>query len=83
MAQGEKRGRAGQRLGNWQTGPARQRERRGARVKKPAPIGRPHWVASERGGGAQEGELLLAGGVRVSVGAGARARGLAGSSWAG
>jgi hypothetical protein len=38
-----------QRLNNWRTGPARQRERRSARVKKPAPTGRPHWAASERG----------------------------------
>jgi hypothetical protein len=33
--------------------------------------------------GAREGELPLTGGVHLSGGAGARARGLAGSSWAG
>jgi hypothetical protein len=44
------KGRSGQRLSNWRTRPTRQRERRGARVKKPAPIGRPHSAASEREG---------------------------------
>jgi hypothetical protein len=46
----ERRGRAGQRLSNLRTGPARQRERRGAWVMKPAATGRPHWATSERGG---------------------------------
>jgi hypothetical protein len=35
-------GRAGQQLGDWRTGPARQREKRGARAKKPAPTTWPH-----------------------------------------
>jgi hypothetical protein len=36
------KGRSGQRLSNWRTEPARERERRSARVKKLAPTGRPH-----------------------------------------
>jgi hypothetical protein len=41
-------------------------------------------LGSERGmEGAREGELPLTGGVRLSDGAGARARGLAGPAWAG
>jgi hypothetical protein len=40
-------------------------------------------LGSERGReGAREGELPLTGGVRLSDGAGARARGLAGPTWA-
>jgi hypothetical protein len=48
------KGRSGQRLSNWRTGPASQRERRSARVKELAPTGRPHWAASERGGRGRE-----------------------------
>jgi hypothetical protein len=44
------KGRSGQRLSNWGTGPARQRERRSARVKKLVPTSRPHWAASAREG---------------------------------
>jgi hypothetical protein len=40
-AEREKRGRVWQRLSAWQTGPVRQRERRGARAKKLALIDRP------------------------------------------
>jgi hypothetical protein len=41
-------------------------------------------LGSERGReGAHEGELLLIGAVRLSDGAGARACGLAGPTWAG
>jgi hypothetical protein len=41
-------------------------------------------LGSERGReGARERELPLTGGVRLSSGAGARARGLAGPTWAG
>jgi hypothetical protein len=35
-------GRAGQRLGDWRTGPARQREKRAARAKKPVSTAWPH-----------------------------------------
>jgi hypothetical protein len=43
-------GRSGQRLGDWQSGPARQRETWSARVKKLAPTGWPHWQRGrERG----------------------------------
>jgi hypothetical protein len=38
----------GQRLGDWRTRPTRQRGKRGARAKKPAPTAWPHWAASER-----------------------------------
>jgi hypothetical protein len=44
-----------ERMGAWgngsapgRAGPARQRGKRGARAKKPAPTTRPHWAASER-----------------------------------
>jgi hypothetical protein len=73
-----RKGCAGQRLGGCRSGPTRQRE--SARVKetgadKSAPLG------SEREReGAREGELPLTGGVRLSGGAGAPARGLAGLS---
>jgi hypothetical protein len=46
-AEREEKGCAGQRLGDWRSGPARQRESAGGR--KRAPTDRPHWVASERG----------------------------------
>jgi hypothetical protein len=53
-------------------------------VKKPAPTGHPQWVESEReGGSTREREVPLTGGSHLSGGAGARARGLAGPSWAG
>jgi hypothetical protein len=66
-----RKGCAGQRPGDWRTGPARQRERERAGKKtgadKLAPLG------SERGReGAREGELPLTSGVRLSDGAGAR-----------
>jgi hypothetical protein len=47
-AQREKRGHAGQWLSDWRTGPARQRERRSVRVKKPMPIGWPQRAEGER-----------------------------------
>jgi hypothetical protein len=53
-------------------------------VKKPAPTGRPQWAESKREReSVRERELPLTGGVRLSGGAGVRARGLAGSSWVG
>jgi hypothetical protein len=69
----------GQRLGTSEPGP-RDRERGCARVKKTgtdrlAPLGSEREKESAR-----EGELPLIGGVRLSGGAGARARGLAGLS---
>jgi hypothetical protein len=63
--------RTGQRLGAWQTGPARQRGKRGARAKKPTPIAWPHWAASEREG-TRERELPLTGGSHLSGSTGAR-----------
>jgi hypothetical protein len=67
-----KRGGAGQRLGNWRTGPMRQRKSGSARVKRTGvdmlvPLG------SEREReGVCERELPLTGGVRLSGSAGAR-----------
>jgi hypothetical protein len=67
-----RKGRSGQWLGNWRSGPTRQREGGSARAKqtgadRSAPLG------SEREReGACEGELPLTGGVRLSASAGAR-----------
>jgi hypothetical protein len=74
------KGRSGQRLSNWRTGTARQREEGSAGeetgVDRSAPLG------SEREReGAREGEPPLTGGVRLSGGAGAWARGRA--AWLG
>jgi hypothetical protein len=77
--EGEERGARGNGSAIGEPGP-RGRERGSARVKKPAPTGRPHWAASKRES-AREKELPLTGGVRLSGGAGARARGLAGPVW--
>jgi hypothetical protein len=44
------KGHAGQRLGAWQSGPARQRKKRDVQAKQLAPTSRPHWAASEREG---------------------------------
>jgi hypothetical protein len=58
----------------------RNREREGANgQRKLAPTGWPHWAASKRER-ARVGESPLTGGVRLSGGTGARARGLAGLS---
>jgi hypothetical protein len=43
----------------------------------------PQRLESERGSARGRGDLPLTGGVRLSSGAGARARGLAGPTWAG
>jgi hypothetical protein len=51
----------GQRLDDWQDRPARQREKRGARVKKPAPIAWTYWAERVREG-AWGRELTLTGG---------------------
>jgi hypothetical protein len=77
------RGRAsarGQRLGDWQNGPAKQREKRCARAKKPAPTTWPHRAASERERErrVRGRELPLTGGSHLSGDVGARAWGLAG-----
>jgi hypothetical protein len=66
-----KKGRVGQRLGDWRSGPVRQRERESAGEgnlrRKSAPLG------SEREReGAREGELPLTGGARLLDGAGTR-----------
>jgi hypothetical protein len=71
----------GQRLGDWQNGPAKQREKRGARAKKPTPTAWPHWAASERERRVRGRELLLTSGSHLVGGAGSRARGLARPSW--
>jgi hypothetical protein len=47
--------RAGQRLGDWQNGPVKQREKRGARAKITVPTAWPHWAAREREESAGEG----------------------------
>jgi hypothetical protein len=77
-AEREEKGCAGQQLGDWRSGPVRQRESARGRktgADRSAPLG------SEREReGAREGELPLTGGVRLSDGMGARARGLAGLS---
>jgi hypothetical protein len=54
-----------------------KREGEGTGTDRSAPLG------SERERGAWERELPLTGGVHLSGGAGTRARGLAGPSWAG
>jgi hypothetical protein len=75
-------GHSGQRLSNWRTGPVRQREKGRAGeeigVDRSAPLGSERERESAR-----ERRLPLTGGVRLSGGAGTRARGLAGPSWAG
>jgi hypothetical protein len=76
-----RKGRVGQRLGDQRSKPTRQRE--GARVKKTAPTGWPQLAESERESARGRRDLPLTGGVRVSGGAGTRARGLAGPTWAG
>jgi hypothetical protein len=77
-----RKGCAGQLLDDWRSGPTRQRERE--RTGKKTGADRLAPLGNERGReGAREGELLLAGGVRMSDGAGAQACGLAGSTWAG
>jgi hypothetical protein len=63
---------------HWRSGPTKQRERGSERAKETsadrlAPLGSERERARER-------ELPLTGGVRLSGGAGARARGLAGLS---
>jgi hypothetical protein len=80
-----KEGRSGQRLDDWRSGPARQREKGSARAKENwrRQIGPSGQRARERESACGRGELPLIGGVRLSCGAGARARGLAGLSWAG
>jgi hypothetical protein len=69
-AQRDKKGHAGQWLGDWRSGPATQRERERAKetgVDRSVPLG------SERGReGAREAELPLTGGVRLLGDAGAR-----------
>jgi hypothetical protein len=76
-------GRAGQRLGIWKSGPARQRMKRGARARKPVPTTRPHWATREREKRARY-NLPLTGGARLSGAAGTRARvaGPGGLIWA-
>src|SRR5688572_2953109 len=84
--QREKRGRTGAMARHWRTGPARQREREREREReseraKETGADRSAPLGSEREReGAHEGEPPLTGGVRLSGGAGARARGLAGLS---
>jgi hypothetical protein len=80
-AEREGRGARGNGSATGEPGP-RGRERRTAWVKKPAPTGRPQWGKSERES-ARERELPLTGEVRLSGGAGAQARGLAGPSCSG
>jgi hypothetical protein len=79
-----KDGRARQRFDDWQNGPAKQREKRGALAKKPAPTAWPTGQRErERERRVRGRELPLTGGSHLSGGASARARGLAGPSWAG
>jgi hypothetical protein len=66
-----RKGCAGQRLGGWQSGPARQRERGSARAKETG-VDRSAPLGSEREReGAREGELPLTGRVHLSDDAGA------------
>jgi hypothetical protein len=74
-------GRSGQRLKNWRTGPARQREGKRAGEETGADRSAPLGSEREREG-AREKELPLTGGVRLSGGAGGRARGRARLVWA-
>jgi hypothetical protein len=67
-----RKGRSGQRLDDWRSGPTRQRERRGVREKKTgtdrsAPLG-----SDREREGARERALPLTGGVRLSGGVCAR-----------
>jgi hypothetical protein len=73
------RGRAGATARHWRTGPAKQRERECAGEENCADRLAPLGSEQEREG-AREGELPLTGGVRLSGGVGARARGQAGPS---
>jgi hypothetical protein len=78
-----RKGRSGNGSATGDPGP-RDRERGSTWLKKTgtdwsAPLGRERERESARG----RGDLPLTGGVRLSGGAGARARGLAGSTWAG
>jgi hypothetical protein len=64
--------RSGQRLDDWQTGPAKQRERGRASGRRKTGADRSAPLGSEREReGAREGELPLTGGVRLLGGAGA------------
>jgi hypothetical protein len=72
----ERRGRAGQRLSNWRTGPTRQREREEGSAGGESSADRSAPLGSEREREvAWEGELPL---TLLSGGTGTRARGLAG-----
>jgi hypothetical protein len=73
-----KKGQTGQRLSAWQTGPARQRGKRGARAKgagadRSAPASRERERERERES-VRERKLPLTGGSHLSGGAGAPAR---------
>jgi hypothetical protein len=70
-AEREEKGCAGQLLGDWRPGPARQRERERAGRKMSADRLAPLGSEREREG-TREGELLLTGGVRLLDGAGTR-----------
>jgi hypothetical protein len=71
----------GQRLGDWRTGPARQRERERAGKKTVADSLAP--LGSERDReGARDGDWPLTGGVLVSDGAGGGLAGPTGLVWA-
>jgi hypothetical protein len=63
-SEGESEG-AGQRLNDWQNGPTKQREKRGARAKKLSPTAWPHWAASERERRVWGRELPLTGGSHL------------------
>jgi hypothetical protein len=76
----ERTGTRGQRLNDWHNGPAKQREKRGARAKKPTPTPWPHWAASERERRVR-GSMAPTGGFCLSRAVGARAR-AAGLVWA-
>jgi hypothetical protein len=83
-AEREKRDVWGNGLASGEPGP-RDRERGGTRVAKQlAPTGRPQRAESKSGiESVRERELPLIGGACMLGGSGARARGLAGPSWAG
>jgi hypothetical protein len=82
MAQREERGRAGQRLGDWRSGPARQREREGEHTGEVTGADRSAPLGSEREKEGAHERLVPTGGVRLSGAAGARGTGPRRLVWA-
>jgi hypothetical protein len=71
-AEREEKGCAGQQLGDWRSGPARERERERVQGRKTSADRSTPLGSEQEREGAREGELPLTGGVRLSDSAGAR-----------